>query len=356
MDRVSLVLDLNQYSKNTDVAELVTVNQLDFFPSYQAFDAQTAYSNSTGGDGDLWGVRATFKLNTVLNAKLRSASFKIISANGTDEIKLFIKSFLIGVPIETTDGTYNYQLLNIDYPSDLNLPETDPINRVYGRIELPVSLPSTTQDVELRCGFQISWRDWIENLTVPLAFYDISKLNNNRNYKTSNYSGIYSFEVYGVMDLEISNNVNDAYTTYRLRSDISDILDFDVAAWTGFDGVTKLYNLDGDEVLSITDGEDTIVKIEFTHSLGVLNLNSIEGEIWSENNLSAIKPNYLATYRDWSSDDNFLKPSDTLLTGNYQYVEVVSVSNKVTLICQINHLNVVPGGVRNIYGRLWNKS
>ena len=265
------------------------------------------------------------------------------------------KPFILGLPTETTDGTYFYQLLNIDYPSDLNLPLTDIINRIYGRIALPVSLPSTTQDVELRCGFQITWRDWIENLSVPISFYDIAELNNNRNYKTSNYAGVLSFDVFGVFDLGVKSSVNDETTIYRIKSDISTILDFDVVGWTGFDGVTKFYNLDGDEVFDVSDGEDVLIKIDFDHSLGTLLTSKLAGEIWVENDGSTGKPHYLATYRDWTSDTNFLKPSDTLGTGNYRYVEVVSVSNKVTLICYSNHLNVTSSYAKNLYGRLWKK-
>ena len=355
IDRVNLILDVNKYTKNTDVSGLITNHQIDFFPSWNSFNGQTGYSDFTGGDGDLWGARTTFKLNTVNRSRIVSCNFKVISTDGTDEILLINKPFILGLPTETTDGTYFYQLLNIDYPSDLNLPLTDIINRIYGRIALPVSLPSTTQDVELRCGFQITWRDWIENLSVPISFYDIAELNNNRNYKTSNYAGVLSFNVYGVFDLGVKSSVNDETTIYRIKSDPSTILDFDVAGWTGLDGVTKFYNLLGEEVTDVVDGEDTMIKIDFEHSLGTLALNKLVGEVWAENDLSTAKPSYLATYRDWTSETNFLKPTDTLLTGNYRYVEVVSISNKVTFICQTNHLNVVSGYSKNVYGRLWKK-
>jgi len=356
IDKVNKIVDVNQYSKNTDITGLITVHQIDFFPSWDAFDGQSAYTNFTGGDGDLWGARCTFKLDTVRNAKLRTATFKVYATDGVTEIKLINKPFSIGLPLETSDGTYTYQLLDLDYESDLNLPSGEQINRMVGTIELPVSLPSTTQDVVLRCGFQTLWRDWIENLTVPLTFYDPSKPNNNRNNKTSNYSGLIGYEIYGAFEVRIASDVNDDITLYRIISDESNILDFDVAGWTGFTGDTKVYNLDGVEVGGVQDGVDRIVKVFFTHSLGILSLANLAGEIWIEHDQSTSKPCYLGTYRDWTSDDNMLQPSDTLGVGNISYVEVISASNLVTLICKTNSANILAGGTANIYGKLWNKA
>lgn len=357
IDRVNLIVDVRNYSKNNDVSGLISVPSIQFYPSWKAFVGQTAFTNFSGGDGDLWGMWATFKLNTILDAKLISAVFKIIASNGSNEFELLNKPISVGLPLVTTDGTYIYQLLDLDYVSDLNLPTGEQLNKVVALIELPVSLPSTTQDVSIQLGFQTPWRSWIENLSVPLSFYDISKPNNNRNFKTSNYSEVSSYEIFGVLDLGLKNNVNSDTTIVRLKSDPSEILDFDVAGWTGFDGFVKLYNSIGVRVYSVRDGdEDLTVKIEFKHSLGVLSLSVLAGEIWAEYDQSTAKPNYLATYRDMTSVvGNVLQPSDTLETGNYQFVEIVTETDIVTLICKTKASNIIAGRTVNIYGKLWKK-
>lgn len=43
---------------------------------------------------------------------------------------------------------------------------------------------------------KITWQDWIKNDNVDLDFYDNSELNNNLNYKASNYSGVLDYDVF----------------------------------------------------------------------------------------------------------------------------------------------------------------
>ena len=75
-----------------------------------------------------------------------------------------------------------------------------------------------------------------------------------------------------------------------------------------------------------------------------------------ERDSSTLPPWFLATHSDWTSETNELKPSDTLVTGNFQFVEVISVSNLVTFVFQTNSDNIAVTGINsNVYGRLWKK-
>jgi hypothetical protein len=201
----------------------------------------------------------------------------------------------------------------------------------------------------------VPWRDWIENLNVPVSLYDATKPQNNRNNKTSNYSALSTYSIYGLLELSISNNVEPVNTIYELYSDSSTIIDFDSAGWVGFSGDAKLYDEDGVEVSELEDGRDLIIKIECTHGSGLLSLQSLGAFVWMEINGATASPSYLSSSFDYTSDENRLQPSDELGTGNTQYVEILSETNKVTLICKTNSDNLVAGLDYYIRGRLWHK-
>ena len=53
-------------------------------------------------------------------------------------------------------------------------------------------------------GQKIRWEDWIKNLNVDPAFYDATKPNDNRNFKSDNYSGLLGYEIRMSVVLSIS--------------------------------------------------------------------------------------------------------------------------------------------------------
>jgi len=358
IDRVSLVVDVDTYTKNTDVDNLITAYDPEFREEFRGLSGVN-YTNFAGGDGDLWTMKFQFSTDTVRGAQILSAKFKIIAENLSDPLDTFEVGnstvFPLGIPIVTTDGTYIYQIINIDSINLLNLPDDAILKKLDVTMNVPASLPSTTQDVEFITGFQVPWRDWIENLNVPISLYDVTKPQNNRNNKTSNYSGLSSYNIYGVLELSIFNTVETTPTIYQLYSDSSNIIDFDAAGWIGFNGDVKLYDEDGLEVTELEDDRDLIVKVECVHGSGTLSPQTIACFVWIEIDGSTATPSYLSSSYDYTSSDNRLQPSDELLTGNTQYVEMLSELNKVTLICKTNSSNLIANLGYLIKGRLWHK-
>lgn len=358
IDRVNLIVDVNRYTRNTDVANLISQYDPKFREEFKGLSG-VYYTNFSGGDGDLWTMDFGFKTDKTKDAIIISAKFKIIAESVDNSFQIGNAIYFpIGLPIIVTDlsGTYNYQIINVDTVNLLNVPEDVPVKTLQVTANVPGVLPSTTQDVVFKVGFQVPWRDWIENLNVPISLYDATKPQNNRNNKTSVYSGISSYNIYGVLELSISNNVEVANTTYELYSDPCNIIDFDSVGWVGFSGDVKLYDEDGVEVSQLEDNRDLIVKIECVHSLGLLSTQLLGAFVWMEINGATASPSYLSSSFDYTSDENRLQPSDELGLGNTQFVEILSETNKVTLICKTNSNNLVAGLDYYIRGRLWNKS
>ena len=76
------------------------------------------------------------------------------------------------------------------------------------------------------------------------------------------------------------------------------------------------------------------------------------GEIWIEAENGTQQEWRLSTHKDWTSPLNPLQPTDTLITGNTTLVEIVSVNNLVTLICQTNNANIIPNITDKVRVRL----
>jgi hypothetical protein len=355
IDRVNLIIDVNTYTRNTDVSNLVINYNPKFREEFRGLSG-VSYTNFNGGDGDLWSMEFPFQLDTTKEAQIVKAKFKIIAESSSDSFQVGNSiDFPIGLPLLSTDGTYIYQIINIDSNNLLNIPEDAPLKTLEATIDIPAVLPSTTQDAVFKTGFQVPWRDWIENLNVPVSLYDATKPQNNRNNKTSNYSALSTYSIYGVLELSISNNVEPVNTIYELYSDPSTVIDFDSVGWVGFSGDVKLYDEDGIEVSQLEDGRDLIIKIECTHGSGLLSTQSLAAFVWIEINGATASPSYLSSSFDYTSDENRLQPSDELGSGNTQYVEILSETNKVTLICKTNSDNLVAGLDYYIRGRLWHK-
>lgn len=363
-DRVNLIVDVNQFSKNLDVTGLITLVDVEFYEPFEAFTGSRRLSSWTGWDGDLGGVRAIVTRDSTEITAISKAEFKIIASNGVDEFVLLKKQVPIGKPVLTTVGGEYYQLINVDVQNDLTIPSTQALNRVTGTANVPVS-QTGVQLLTFKMGFQTPWREWVENLNVDLAFYDSGEQNNNLNYKTSNYSGALSYDIYPIWEFTVLSHltppspsaklsVGNVETIYRKLTTKSNIYDFDSNDGT-FTGSSVYYAENGDVTDNIFVDQKVRVEIELSHSLGVITLADIEGYIWIEQNGSNIPPWFLHSSLDFTSPLNPLSPSDTSASGNVQFVEVYSVNNLVTLICYTNKSNLQDGVNYNIYGRIKNK-
>ena len=191
----------------------------------------------------------------------------------------------------------------------------------------------------MNLAFKVSWREWIENLDVDNVFYDDTKVNNNLNYKTSNYSNLEGYKIYGIIELL----VND--TIYNLYSHESSILDFDQNGLTAFTGTVNFYDINNNLVDNVYNNENVRIEIDFDHAIGVI--PKVEGEIIIEPVDTTNQEWRLSTKKDWTNPINPLQP----IVGTE--VTIVSISNKVTLSCNTNNINLVAGIQYNVYGKIY---
>lgn len=348
-NRVNLKIDSDNWAVNPDVTGLIQNNDIRFFDGDKTIIIPTSseVTDFKGWDANFIGLNCTFQTKAEDNAILTRASFKLIADNGTD----FFELNVIRIPLGTnnfTDSnltTFTYQITDNDTQGQYNIQDSETFNRVSIFSVVPFA-GTIWQDWNIQLAFKVSWRDWIENVGVPNLFYDNTKLNNNKNFKTSNYSDINGYKIYGVIDLEIKQGEEGrATTTYRLTSHESPQLDFDVSGVDVFTGDVKLYDINNNLVDNVYNNENVRIEIEFDHSTGVL--TKAQGEIIIEPVNTTGQEWRLSTFKDWSNDLNPLQPIIS------EVVEIVIINNKVTLKCNTNNLNLVAGIEYNIYGKLY---
>lgn len=360
-NRVSLPVFVGAVQRSEDFeGQIDTGSTFEFFYPSDAATQTNAFTNFQGGNGDLWYSKVVLPLVSEYEPKLVSATFRILSRkiSTNSEFEMFSFPISIGTSqVSTPSGySYEYQLLNNESQSYLNLPSAEALNKTKVTLSVPESPLDTTQDLEIEFGFQVTWRDWVQNLAVNPVFFDPVEPNNNQNEKTSNYSiddDLTDYQIYGAIDVGLTNNQNNQITTYRRYSNYGFIADFNTTDWEG-SAVVNYFDASGDPITEVLTSEDCLIEILFTHTSGVIPLGQINGEMWAEVDQQTQSPSFLSNYRDWTSSANLLKPSDELATGNATLVEVVSENNLVKFYCKTNHLNHVNGLTYNYYGRYRN--
>lgn len=357
IDLTTVKASVNEYSKDIKDTGLITAQQPTIWPESE-FDSGTGYSNFSGYNGDLLGYSNTFTVNVTDSPIVESIEFIVASDNGTDFFKMSSYQFPLGTLYTTNLSGFQKQIVSTFSVLDFNIPSNLDLNRA-SVFALSPTTGGATQNWNVNIGFQIPWREWIANQNVPTSFVDYAEENNNLNNRTSNYSGVSGYDTKAILRVGLSK-VNSTtgktvITYYDLVSDSSTILDFDDAGGGTFSLSWAYEDQNGDATSDLFTDQDVTITATFAHSLGTLSKLNLFGYMWILPEDGTGQPWFLSTDLDFTDSANPLQPSDTLSTGNTQYVEMESTLNQVKLICQTNSDNLVEGTNYIVYARLYAK-
>jgi len=369
---VNLIAEFDRYTKNTDVSGQIANYQPYFYNPHNALSGTRFTTDWSGWDGDFMKLNASFDLTQTNDGnyrKITSLKSQIVAWDGTTDFVIKSKTLPIDPQVQFENAGYIYQIIDLSGTEGENLKFGDEMNSY--ELESTPTFPAGSQPWVVQTIIpRIPWRDWVANDAVPSSFYDNTKPNNNQNEKSSNYQ-TGPFLVYHRLRAEVTLFVPgedtslitsiqgfkpDVVTIHNLWSDHFDILDFDVDGGLGFSANQFWYDTNNDLTDALFTDEQIRIEIEFDHGLGVLPIGDLTGYIWVERDGGTTNPYYLHTDKDYSNSASPLEPSNTLLTGNTQFVEVISASNKVTFICYTNPDNIDKNITYNIYGRLEKKT
>lgn len=262
-DKVMLLADYTDYVLSADIPDLMGIDTFTI----------TRHDNITGTQFTLWNedginMNMGFWLDTAKSALLKSLDMALVAYKYADETYFILDKK--GLNVASMPVVSGIQQLNINTNRGYKLSTSDIQNQI---LLTTGALVSTKQYYNLSIGQKIKWQDWIKNTLADTAFYDITKTNNNLNYKSSNYGSIeapasgYSIRlmlianVYGTNVLGISG-----YTIYNLISPEQFIYDYSKPTyWTcsieTFDE-TGTTNLSG----AIRYDANTLMKVTWTYS------------------------------------------------------------------------------------------
>jgi len=357
VDRSNNIAKGSNYGKDPDITGIVTVHQNTVYPESE-FDGGVGFTNENGYNADLLGYTDAFTVDLENAPLLTGVRFMVVMYDGTDHFELFGKSIPItNVQTVNVSGDQR-QILNVDVDNDFNIPLTDLLNRVKLEALDPGS-PGSTQNWTVSLGFQIPWREFILNTNIPTSFIDYAEPNNNQNNRTSNYSGVSGFTINTLLRLQFQTDdpVNQISNTtfYNLFGDNSAILDFDDPGISSFVLTWAYFDSQGDPTSNLFINQDGQIDAKFAHTLGTLLVGNLFGYMWIIEENSTGQPWFLSTDNDYTNQSNPLQPSDTLMTSNTQFVEIISTLNQVILRCNWNKDNLDNLQNYKVYARLYPK-
>ena len=191
-DRVMLLADLNDYTFNPDVPDLMFVDEFKFVPHNESDTAPTLPNDYKGWIEDGFQIQAPFKLNTDVGAFLTSLSMDIVAFNTdtnddftlqTTNIDLTGAIISMGIQQINVNNTNNFL---IDPSSDFK--KIDCVNAgsgTHGAINVEL--------YDTKIGVRFNFEEWIALLTANTQYFDGTQLNNGLNLLTSNYSTTLTF-------------------------------------------------------------------------------------------------------------------------------------------------------------------
>lgn len=352
-DRVALKMPIVNFDLSADISGLMSVNKFDIFPHNKTIGVDTGSTNLTAWNEDGVSVDFNFELDLNKSAVLNDLKFLVLAYNAVDGVYFLLDQYNYDLSNTIiTPDTFPTQQIDIDTERNYPLVEGSQFNTV----ELTTGVQAAgVQEYDGKIGQKTPWQDWIANDNVNAIFYDKTKLNNNFNNKTSNYSGLnnYDIKLGFIANLTGIDDIgNSGETDYLFISPTIVVYDYDndanvIAVWSG---VIETYRNSSMTPLgtSVLSGEDTFMKITWTNSLGtVTELN----DTWAIHRLEVTNQKgfeikELSTLRDYPTN-NILKPKDT-----ESYLDIYIDCGYVITECIIDGSKVNEGDLFNLSGRI----
>jgi len=356
-DRTLVTIGLVTITRDTDIDGLIT----NFQP---AFSNPASIGTFTGGI--VWNNRAlecnfSFNLSKNLSYELilltkLSSIIRAVNTVTGDRFTLDNYNFPLAGVLFISIGGATYQIINIEANRVLSVPTSDDLRDV----QLTAVAPASYQPIQAftgKVGFIFPWRQWIANPDVNLGFYDFTEEQNNRNFRTSNYSDISDWQIYATLAATIRTLKDGVFidTIYNLNSNIFEVADFDedMTADNWVQISTKYYNEDDVEIAAINLGGITRVEIIMeSDNAGTLSAQSISAEIVNETTNNTGRHYRLHSDLNWAEPINPLQPLD----GQFGVkVTITVISNQVKLECNVDGSKMASQD-QNFYGHLYFKS
>lgn len=350
-------MDVNQFTKNTDITGLITGNTMEIYSSEKTPNGASYTTSANSWNNRLHHAKCNFLLTKNGSSPKLSDYIKVTGMKGQviARNRVTTESFVLDnydMPWSEFDasvGGGHYQIINQTNYRDFKINPTAQANKSTIVTDFP-GVYQTTQEFIVRWPFVFNWREWQYNPNVPAEFYDALESQNNFNYRTSNYNVSGSdWEIR--VRLLVTVNTQGINTQYGILSTACIVRDFDVDPPTfDWSATTELIDEYGITVDQIRIGQDMRIKTTFSMATaGGLNMARVMAEHTIEEYNSTGDNFRLHSNVDWYYSQNMLKP----LVGQTAVKMTQDVANNLIIIESLIDKDLVdPTKSYNVYSHL----
>lgn len=301
-DRIMLLADFKNYVDIDFLVDFIRVESYNFLTHDKVLGSGSSTTIVANEDGIL--LNAIIGANTTRNVIINEITLNLIAFNESENKSFNLDTFVfnVGEPVLSS----NLQQIQIDNTRGYPLPEGDKFN--FANIST-LGLSGDNQQFSVQLGQKIRWQDWLFNPNVDDVFFDASQINNNLNFKSSNYSNQQGY----VIKLAASINVSGFDDLNRqITGDFvfvgGDIQVRDYEETEDVTGIIETFDLDSGQSLGggvLFNGKDTLFKCTFQNaeliSFGIHRIEPSQNQGDGILELSSVLP---------SVGNNLLKPLD----------------------------------------------
>jgi len=219
--KVTGLVDLNVYAKNSDINGLWNLQKFEQYPHAEPYDkgVTSGFTNSNGFNETGYFLDASFlKINT---AELSALTFEYNIFNTVTNETFTLRSYDFDLSDSFLAG--GTQQIEVDETRGYILKDDDLFNGV--KIETGANNGALTE-YSIQIGYKTPWEKWLEFKKAPKEFFDKNKSLNGFNQKASNYfDNIADFELRVMLRADL---LFDGITTQYLTSSESlKVYDYD---------------------------------------------------------------------------------------------------------------------------------
>ena len=185
-------LDVNTYSKSSDVSGLLNVTRFEQYPSSYEFESGVSTGFQNAKTFNESGLMLDTEFEVAGSGEVvQNIDFEIVVFNTDDNTWETLRK----LPIDISDSVvmpkpsgFTSQQIELDSTRGYILKDTDQFNYL--------KMSTTDYDLgvttyQLQVGYKIPWQNWLELKNAPTEFYDKSKDYNGLNQKSSEYSNYF---------------------------------------------------------------------------------------------------------------------------------------------------------------------
>jgi len=223
-DRATEIIDTNEYSYNTDVEDLIFIDEIDHFPhNVDDTDTPNAFDNIAGWIEDGFTIKVPFELNNDLSAQMTALKVHFSAYNPSTDDRFDLQSYnfnLSGAVTIQQPPLNPKHAFNVLTERNFQLVTGSQFNKAE-LITLGSALRGGSVNVdqyEFTLGIKANFEEWIAQPNANTVFYDVNEPQNGLNKKSSRYSLVSGYEIVITVEADVKIVVIQGFRPIKINT------------------------------------------------------------------------------------------------------------------------------------------